>query len=208
MAGIGSALVGRNTIKYKSVVTNYAQRGLDLNDHDEGSDLDFGENNNDGGYQQGYGDDLVQDQNGGSASESNRITGIPKHAVVSYSLFGTAVWANIVNAGFKAVESIQPTVSTWAKGSRVFGHGTNVLSGISIGYDFATGTANTSTMVNFGVTTISYGVIGIVGTAAIPYVVGAGIIYGVWSIAGGDKWLNNTWDNSHINIVKPYNKQI
>jgi hypothetical protein len=139
----------------------------------------------------------------GEAGGGDGLTGIPKQDAITYGLFGTGVWASIVKAGVDAAKSIQPTVSTWAKGSRIFGRGTNILSGISIEYDFATGTANTSTMVNLGVTVVSYGVIGIVGSATIPYVVAAGIIYGVWSIAGGDRWLNNTWDNSQINIVKP-----
>ncbi len=140
----------------------------------------------------------------GGGGGGDGITGIPKHDAISYGLFTTAVWGNIVYAGFDAAKSIQPAVSTWAKGSRIFGHGTIAISGISIGYDFVTGTANTSTLVNLGFTVISYGVIGFVGAAATPYIVGAGIIYGVWSVAGGDEWLNSQLDiSSQINFVKP-----
>ncbi len=136
-------------------------------------------------------------------SGGDGITGISKHTAVTYGLFGTGVWANTVKAGFDAAKRIQPTVSTWAKGSLAFGRGTNILSGITVGYDFVTGTANTSTLVNIGVSVVGYGVIAIVGVAAAPYVIGAGVVYGVVSVAGGDKWLNNTWDNSHINSIKP-----
>jgi hypothetical protein len=129
--------------------------------------------------------------------------GLLKHNAVTYGLFGTGVWANIIKAGFDAARRIQPSISTWAKGSLIFGRGINILAGITVGYDFATGTANTSTLVNIGVSVVGYGAIAIVGAAAAPYVVGAGIVYGVFSVSGGEKWLNNTWDNSHINIIEP-----
>jgi hypothetical protein len=140
----------------------------------------------------------------GSTGGGDGITGIPKHDAVIYGLFGTGVWANTVKAGFDAAKSIQPTVSIWAKGSRIFGRGTNILSGISIGYDFATGTANTSTLVNAGVTVAGAAVVIFVGAAVAPYVVGAGIVYGVISVAGGDEWLNSNFDISNqINFIKP-----
>ncbi|MEA3505870.1 MAG: FG-GAP-like repeat-containing protein, partial [Bacteroidota bacterium] len=115
----------------------------------------------------------------------------------------TGIMTKIIQGGFDAARKTQPTVSTWSKGGRFFGRGTNILSGISVGYDFVTGTANTSTIVNICVSVVGYGAIAIVGAAATPYVIGVGIVYGVVSIAGGDEWLNNTWDNSHINFIKP-----
>ena len=139
----------------------------------------------------------------GSAGGGDGITGIPKHDAITYSLFGTGVWANMVKAGFDAAKSIQPTVSTWVNGSRIFGKSTNILLGASVGYDFATGTANTSTIVNGVVGGIGIGVIAAVGVAATPWVVGAGIVYGVWSVTVGDNWMNTRWDRSYINFVEP-----
>ena len=75
---------------------------------------------------------------------------------------------------------------------------------MTITYDFATGTANTSTLVNAGVTVAGAAVVIFVGAAAAPYVVGAGIVYGVISVAGGDEWLNSNFDISNqINFIKP-----
>ena len=73
----------------------------------------------------------------------------------------------------------------------------------TVGYDFATGTANTSTIANGVVGGLGIGVIAVVGVAVTPWVVGAGLVYGVWSVTVGDKWMNNKWDNSHINIIEP-----
>ena len=140
----------------------------------------------------------------GSTGGGDGLNGKPKHDAITYGLFGTGVWANTVKAGFDAAKRIQPTVSTWAKGSRIFGRGSNILSGVTIGYDFATGTANTSTLVNIGVTVAGEAVVIVVGAGAAPYVVGAGIIYGVISVAGGDEWLNSNFDMSNqINFIKP-----
>jgi len=43
------------------------------------------------------------------------------------------------------------------------------------------------------------------GSAALaPWVAGAGIVYGVISVAGGEKWLNKNLNISeYINIVQP-----
>ena len=136
--------------------------------------------------------------------EDQGITGIAKQDAVTYSLFGAGVWVNTVRAGFDAAKNIQPTVSTWAKGSRIFGRGSNILSGMTIAYDFATGTANTSTLVNAGVTLLGGATVIVFGAAATPYVVGFGIVYGIISVAGGDDWLNSNFDISdQINIFKP-----
>ncbi|MBU1578970.1 MAG: hypothetical protein KJ578_11395 [Bacteroidetes bacterium] len=130
--------------------------------------------------------------------------GFKKNDALTYGLFGTSIWANIIYAGFDAAKKIQPTVATWIKGSRLFGRGSNVLSGVMISYDFATGTANTSTLVNAGVTMAGSAVIIFAGAAATPYVIGAGVIYGVISVAGGDEWLNSNFDISdQINFIKP-----
>jgi len=135
----------------------------------------------------------------------DNLIGIPKHDALTYGLFGTSVWVNTINAGFDAARKVQPKVSTWLKGSRIFAKSSNYLLFATVGYDFATGTANTSTIVNGVVGGIGYGVIVVVGVAATPWVVGIGIAYGVWSVAVGDNWMNNEWDNRHINFVKPRN---
>ena len=132
------------------------------------------------------------------------LSGIPKHDAVIYGLFGTGVWANTVKAGFDAARSIQPTVSTWVKGARIFGRGTNILSGVSIGYDFATGTANSSTAADGLVMAGGSAVIFFGGLALAPWVAGAGVVYGVISVAGGKEWLNRNLDISgYINFVQP-----
>jgi hypothetical protein len=67
------------------------------------------------------------------------------------------------------------------------------LTALSAGYSFATGTDNTSTLVDIGVTVIGAATIGIVGTAALPFVAAGGVIYGVWSLAGGSNWVDSNW---------------
>ncbi len=141
----------------------------------------------------------------GSAGGGDGLTGISKYNAITYGLFGTSVWANTIYAGIDAVRKIQPKVSTWANGSRLLGKSSNILLGATVGYDFVTGTANTSTIVNGVVGGIGIGVIAVVGVTATPWVVGAGLVYGVWSVTIGDNWMNNKWDNSHINFVKPRN---
>ena len=126
------------------------------------------------------------------------------HDAIKYGLFGTSVWANTIYAGFEAALKTQPTVSTWLKGSRVFGRGSYYLSGANITYDFLSGTANTSTLVNAGVTAVGAGVVIFVGAAATPYVIGAGLVYGIISVAGGDEWLDSNFDISdQLNFIKP-----
>jgi len=132
----------------------------------------------------------------------NKSSGI--HDAITYGLFGTGVWANTIYAGFEAALKTQPTVSTWLKGSRIFGRGSYILNGANITYDFLSGTANTSTLVNAGVTVVGAGVVIFVGAAATPYVIGGGLVYGIISIAGGDEWLDSNFDISdQLNFIKP-----
>jgi hypothetical protein len=143
-----------------------------------------------------FGDDAT---NGGDG-----ITGIPKSDVVSTLTGASAILVNTIKGGFDAARKLQPTVSTWIKGARVLGRTSNILTAATVSFDFATGTANTSTLVNAGVTVVGAGVVYTVGLAAAPWVAAGGVVYGIVSLAGGDDWLNSQWDISDkINFVKP-----
>ena len=48
-------------------------------------------------------------------------------------------------------------------------------------------------MVDIGVTVLGAVGIGVIGTAALPFVAAGGVIYGVWSLAGGSDWVNQNW---------------
>ena len=74
------------------------------------------------------------------------MTGHPENDFVKYSVEGTSVWAGTVQTGFDAARKLQPTVSTWIKGAKVLAKTSNYLGGVSILYDFSTGTANSSTV--------------------------------------------------------------
>lgn len=132
------------------------------------------------------------------------MTGMPQSDAFKYGVAGTSVWGYTVEAGFDAARVTQRTVSTWSKGARIMGRTNTVLTAATIGYDFSTGTANTSTLVNAGVNVAGAITIGIVGIAAAPYVAGGLAVYGIISIAGGDEWLNSHFDISNkINFVTP-----
>jgi len=132
------------------------------------------------------------------------LTGLPENNFIKYSISGILVWANTIQSGFNEARKIQPLVSTWIRGANVFGKTSNFLGGISIMYDFATGTANSSTVANGlfmagGATVLFFG-----GVALVPWVAGAGAVYGIISVAGGDAWLNRNIDISgYLNFVKP-----
>ena len=140
----------------------------------------------------------------GSAGGGDGLKGIPKHDAITYGLFGTGVWANTIKVGFEAAKRIQPIVSTWAKGAKFLGRTTNVIGVISIGYDFATGTVNASTVADVLVMLGGGAVVFFVSDALAQWVAGAGVVYGVISVAGGEKWLNKNLNISeYINIVQP-----
>ena len=138
-----------------------------------------------------------------NAAGQGGMTGLPENNFIKYSVAGTSVWAGTIQTGFAAAKKIQPTVSTWIKGANVFGKTSNFLGVVSITYDFATGTANSSTIANGlfmagGATVLFFG-----GVALAPWVAGAGVVYGIVSVAGGEAWLNRKIDMRYINIVKP-----
>ena len=88
-------------------------------------------------------------------------------------------------------------------GAKVLGTASDILAVESIGYDFANGKANTSTILT-GVVLVSGTVaIGIIGVAAAPWVAGFGVVSGIGSLIF-EKPLNNAFDISDsINFVEP-----
>jgi RHS repeat-associated protein len=138
----------------------------------------------------------------GNAKGQGGMTGIPGSDAFKYGVAGVSVWGYTIETGFDAARVIQRTVSTWSKGARIMGRSNTVLTAVTIGYDFSTGTANTSTLVNAGVNVAGAITIGIVGITAAPYVAGGLALYGIISIAGGDDWLNSHFDISNkINFM-------
>ena len=147
---------------------------------------------------------FLQEANVGASSQGDGITRIPKSDAVSTLAGASAIPVNTIKGGFDAARVTQKTVSTWSKGARVLGRTSNILAAATVSYDFATGTANTSTLVNAGVAVVGAGVVFAVGIAAAPWVAAGGVVYGIVSLAGGDDWLNSKWDISDkINIVNP-----
>jgi hypothetical protein len=131
------------------------------------------------------------------------FSGLSENDAFKSMLSGTSIWAGTVQTGFDAARLTQKTVSTWAKGARIMGRTSNILNFLSVGYDFSTGTANTSTLVNLGVGIAGTGIIAGVGIAAAPWVAAGGVVYGIISIAGGDQWLNSHFDISDkLNLIK------
>jgi hypothetical protein len=132
------------------------------------------------------------------------MTGLPENNFIKYSVEGTSVWAGTIQTGFDAARKLQPTVSTWIKGAKVLGKTSNFLGGVSITYDFATGTANSSTIADGLVMAGGAAALFFGGVALAPWVAGAGVVYGIVSISGGEAWLNRNIDISgYVNIVKP-----
>ena len=138
----------------------------------------------------------------GKGEDSEKIQGLERNEALAVSLTGSQIPTNIIGGGFSEAERIQPRVSTWIKGAKGFSRLSRTLSILSISYDFASGTANTSTLVNAFITGAGYATITIVGISAAPWVAVAGAGYGIFSIAGGDEWINSQIDLSdEINIV-------
>lgn len=89
--------------------------------------------------------------------------------------------------------SAASTATKFAKLANVVGHGATAMSALNIAYQVATNTDNTSTWVDAGVTAAGVLTIGIVGVTAAPAVAVCGLVYGVWSIAGGSDWIDRNW---------------
>ncbi len=140
------------------------------------------------------------------AAGQRGTTGLPENDFIKYSVAGTSVWAETIQTGFDVARKLQPTVSTWIKGAKVLGKTSNFLGGVSITYDFATGTANSSTVANATVMVAGSAIVFFGGVALAPWVAAGGVAYGIISISGGDEWLNRNLDISqYINIYKPSN---
>jgi hypothetical protein len=85
------------------------------------------------------------------------------------------------------------TVKTGLRVTKGLGAAGVVLSaGIAV-HELATGTHNTHTWADLGVTIVGAVAVGVAGTAALPVVAVAGLIYGVWSAAGGSDWIDDNW---------------
>jgi hypothetical protein len=148
---------------------------------------------------EGSGDGKTKKDNA-TATEAKAL---PDDEVVKYLLASTSVPIGIIQAGFDAAREIQPSVNTYIKGAKIFGRTSNFLGGISIAFDFYTGTANTSTIMNGGVMIGSAIAFGALGLAAAPYIAGFGVVYGISSLVF-EKPLNEKFDISkRINFVTP-----
>jgi RHS repeat-associated protein len=101
-----------------------------------------------------------------------------------------------------AVSYVAAAGKGFSRTANVVGHTSSALGMLSIGYDFATGTANTSTVMNAAVMVGGFATVAIVGAAAAPWVAGIGVVYGIASFAF-ETPLNNALDISgSINFVQ------
>lgn len=79
------------------------------------------------------------------------------------------------------------------KTAKVLGNTGLAATAISVGYKFATGHDNTSTIVDVGVTVVTFGAGVAFGTIAAPAIAVIGVGYGIWSAAGGSDWIDENW---------------
>lgn len=106
------------------------------------------------------------------------------------SAYGTSMHGRPIYAG---PNEWAGQVARFNKVGKIAGYTGLGLTVASSAVAFATKTDNTSTLVDIGVTVVGFAVVGIAGTAALPFVAAAGVIYGVWSLAGGSDWIDNNW---------------
>ncbi len=93
--------------------------------------------------------------------------------------------------GPESVIALKSTASYVGKIARVTSRGASFLS---VGYSFYEIDANKAkahTWVNLSVTAIVAGAEFFIGAAAAPYIIIGGVAYGIFSIAGGNEWLDN-----------------
>lgn len=72
----------------------------------------------------------------------------------------------------------------------------NVGTGLSVAvalHEISTGNDDTHTWVDLGITGLGVGAVIIGGTAAAPFVIAGGLVYGIWSMAGGSDWIDKNW---------------
>ncbi|WP_157604535.1 DUF6443 domain-containing protein [Solitalea canadensis] len=79
------------------------------------------------------------------------------------------------------------------KTAKVLGNAGLAATAVSVGYKFATGHDNTSTIVDVGVTAVTFGAGLALGTVAAPAIAVIGVGYGIWSAAGGSDWIDENW---------------
>ena len=106
--------------------------------------------------------------------------------------------------GFNGARLVDNASMIAANGAKVLSRSAYILAAASAGYDFATGHANTSTIVNAGVTVAGVVAVAALGLSAAPAVAVLGITYCIIEVAGCGDWLNINFDISDkINFVKP-----
>ena len=102
----------------------------------------------------------------------------------------------------KPGQLFQTAKSIGKSSAKLLGKTANVIAVGSIAYDFGTGNANTATLVDAGMLIGGSAAVAILGTVAAPFVVGAGIAYGVGCLFGFDDYINETFDISDdINFI-------
>ena len=153
----------------------------------------------------------------GGDGEGGFSLGLAKNEMVSNTIegagLGSEVFSEILNYGSKFDKKTTGTVDFarevaagkyFSKGAKFLGKASNVVSGVSIGYDFATGTANTSTFVDGAVLIGSITAGAVFGIAAAPYIAAFGIAYGTAVVFGFDDYINEQFDISKsVNFVTP-----
>jgi len=144
-------------------------------------------------------------QNGGGDGSdyysSGLVTGLNVANIVRGNFeFGGAVAYQELTKGGSAVRLADKAKYTGlVKYGKVVGRaGYGLTAGVAI-YEVATGTDNTHTWVDVGVTALGVGAVAVFGTVAAPVVVVGAIGYGIWSIAGGSDWIDSNWGYRPVN---------
>lgn len=99
--------------------------------------------------------------------------------------------------------NIYQSAKSFGKSSaKVLGKTANIIAIGSIAYDFGTGNANTATLVDAGLLIGGTAAIFFIGSVAVPFVLGVGIVYGVSCLFGLDDYINEKYDYSgSINFI-------
>lgn len=138
----------------------------------------------------GNGGNSNQNSNSGQSGGGKFLSAISIPIGTIETGFATA---NVLKAGLKDI----------AMSAKALGGASDVIAFGSIVYDFSTGKANTSTVLNGVVLVGGAVVVGVIGVAAAPWVAGFGVVYGIGSMIF-EKPLNNAFDISgSINFVSP-----
>jgi len=92
--------------------------------------------------------------------------------------------------GPESVPALKATAKYVGKVAKVTSVGSAILGVGYAAYEIRNDQAKTHTWVNLSVTALSVGAEFFIGAAAAPYIIVGGIAYGVFSIAGGNEWLD------------------